>query len=114
MHPVLDAGTTKDKSMAFVSTTITNTVMSVKGRGPKLDGYAMEIQAFAKAGGDTTGTVTATTLRRIHSILVTDTAGAAIAAVATITNSEAGFASVALTTLGAGSAGVVILKGSKK
>lgn len=100
--------------MAFVSTTVTNAVMSVKGRGPKLDGYSMEVHAYLKDTGDTTGTVTATTLRRIHSILVTDGAGAAIAVGATITNSEAGFASVALTSLGAGLSGVVILKGSKK
>ncbi len=100
--------------MAFVSVTVTNAVLGVQARGPKLDGYSMEIQSYLKDTGDTTGTVTATTLRRIHSILVTDGAGAAIAAVATITNSVAGFASVALTTLGAGLSGVVVLKGSKK
>lgn len=99
--------------MAFVSTAISNSVLGVKSSGPRISGYRMEVQAYAKAGGDTTGTVTATTLRRIDSIVVTDTAGAAIAAVATITNGSSGFASVALTTLGGGTAGVVILKGSK-
>ena len=100
--------------MAFVSTAVSNAVLGVKGRGPKLDGYAMEIHAFAKDTGDTTGTTTATTLRRIISVTVVDPAGAVIAAVPTITNSFAGFASVAFTTLGAGLAGIVILKGSKK
>ncbi len=100
--------------MAFVSTAITNTVLGVKGRGPKLDGYACEIHAYIKGGGDTTGTITAVTLRRIHSVLITDAAGAAIATVNTITNSETGFASLTFTTGGAGVGGVVVLKGSKK
>lgn len=98
--------------MAFVSTVIAEPTRN--GRGLKLDGYSLEVQAYAKAGGDTTGTVTSTKLHRIHSIEVYNSDGALIAAVATITNSATGFASVALTTLGGGTAGAVVLKGSKK
>jgi hypothetical protein len=97
--------------MAFVSTVIAEPTRL--GRGLKLDGYSLEIQAYAKGGGDTTGTVTCTKLRRVHSIEVYNSDGALIAAVPTITNSV-GFASVALTTLGAGTAGVVVMKGAKK
>ena len=98
--------------MAFVSTVIA--APTRVGRGLKLDGYSLEVQAYAKAGGDTTGTVTSTTLHRISAIEVYGSDGTLIAAVPTITNSQAGFASVALTTLGGGTAGVVLLKGSKK
>jgi hypothetical protein len=98
--------------MAFVATAITEPTR--KGRGLKLDGYVLEIQAYAKDSGDTTGTVTCTKLRRVHSIEVYNSDGALIAASATITNASAGFASVALTALGDGTAGVVVVKGSKK
>lgn len=99
--------------MAFVSTVVANTG-NVKGRGLKFDGYSLEVQAFAKSGGDTTGTVTGSALRRIDAIYVFGTDGVAIAAGATITNSSATAPSVALTSLGAGVGGTILLKGSKR
>jgi len=100
--------------MAFVPTIIANSG-NIKGRGLKFDGYAMEVHAYAKDTGDTTGTITANNLRRIHNVYVFGSNGAAIAAGVTITNKEAGFdASAALTSLGAGTSGVVVLKGSEK
>jgi hypothetical protein len=103
--------------MAFVETVAAVTAST--SRGLKLDGYSAEIHVFTKSGGDTTGTVYSTQLRRIMSIEVYDAVGAVIAAVATIDNSvgqssHESFASVALTTLGAGTSGAILLKGSRR
>lgn len=100
--------------MAFVSTTCA-LASEVRGRGAKFDGYAAEIQSYDKLTGDTTGTVTATTLKRIHAIFVFSALGVLIPAVATITNPlNDASPSVDLTTLGAGLSGTVVIKGSKR
>jgi hypothetical protein len=102
--------------MAFTDNTV---AIAATARGPKLDGYAMEVHHYTKLTGDTTGTVYATTLKKVISVQVFDTVGAAIAAGVTINNdwaqsSHKGFGSAALTSLGAGTAGVIVLKGSAR
>ncbi len=102
--------------MSFASGTVA--VAPKTTRGLKLDGYALEIIHFTKLTGDTTATVYATVLRKIFDVQVFDASGVAIAASVTIDNthnqsSHKGHGSAAFTSLGSGTSGVIIFKGSR-
>jgi hypothetical protein len=93
--------------------------LTYSGRGLKLDGYGAEVHPYTKLTGDTTGTVYATKLKKITRVIVFAADGTVISAGVTINNdwtqsSHKGFGSAALTSLGAGTSGVIILKGSAR
>ena len=96
--------------MAFLSSA---TAAAIRDKSQRFQGYWQELQAYTKLGGDTTGTVTPSVLKRIDDVFVVNSDGTEIAATKVITNTI-GSPSVALSVLGGGTSGFVILKGGRR
>ena len=103
--------------MAFASSVLA--IVPSTSRSLKLDGYGAEVHVFTKSSGDTTATVFADKLRRIISVAVFGSNGTVISTGQTIDNTvgqsgHESVGSVALTSLGSGTSGAIVIKGSRQ
>lgn len=90
-----------------------NPVLNLYGSGLSFNNADVEIDMYTKLTGDTTGTIN-TTLVDVKRVIVIDAVSGIVSNAAASITKSGGLAVVALTALGAGLAGVIIIAGTKQ